>query len=170
MLKLVRGLLTLTMVAAAVGSIAVASSSSLAKAQSKESPLLALGGTWSGQGTINFNDGTKERIRCRSTYTPDDNGAKLKLELRCASDSYKFELNSNVAYDNGQISGNWSEASRNAAGDITGTASAGKIEVRAVGQTFAAFLNISTRGSSQSVSIKSPGSTMQEVQITLAKQ
>jgi hypothetical protein len=158
------------MVAAAVGSMALGSPGLQAKAQSKESPLLALGGSWSGQGTINFNDGTKERIRCRSTYTPDDTGAKLKLELRCASDSYKFELNGNVAYNDGQISGNWNETSRNAAGDITGTATAGKIEVRAVGQTFAAFLNINTRGSSQSVSIKSPGSTMQEVTITLAKQ
>ena len=162
MLKPATGIFTLTAVVAALafGSPALAQSS----------PLLALGGNWSGQGSINFNDGSKERIRCRSTYTPDATGAKLKLELRCASDSYKFELNGNVAYDNGQISGNWSELSRNAAGDITGTASGGKIEVRAVGQTFAAFLNINTRGSSQSVSIKSPGSTMQEVQITLAKQ
>lgn len=164
MLKPVTGFFAVT---AAVAALALGSPAS---AQPKESPLLALGGSWSGQGSINFNDGTKERIRCRSNYTPDGTGAKLKLELRCASDSYKFELNGNVAYENGQISGNWNETSRNAAGDITGTASAGKIEVRAVGQTFAAFLNISTRGSSQSVSIKSPGSTMQEVQITLAKQ
>ena len=164
MLKPVTGFFAVT---AAVAALAL---SSPANTQPKESPLLALGGSWSGQGSINFNDGTKERIRCRSNYTPDGAGAKLKLELRCASDSYKFELNGNVIYDNGQISGNWNETSRNAAGDITGTASATKIEVRAVGQTFAAFLNITTRGSSQSVSIKSPGSTMSEVQITLAKQ
>jgi hypothetical protein len=163
MLKPATGIFTLTAVLAAL------TFSSPAGAQPKESPLLALGGSWSGQGSINFNDGSKERIRCRSNYTPDATGTKLKLELRCASDSYKFDLNGNVAYDNGQITGNWSELSRNAAGDITGTASGGKIEVRAVGQTFAAFLNINTRGSSQSVSIKSPGSTMQEVQITLAR-
>ena len=164
----VRNFLTPTAIAAAL--MALALSGAPAKAQPKESPLLALGGSWSGQGSINFNDGTKERIRCRSNYTPDSTGAKLKLELRCASDSYKFELNSNVAYDNGQISGNWNETSRNAAGDISGTATPGRIEVRAVGQTFAAFLNIATRGTSQTVSIKSPGSTMSEVQITLAKQ
>jgi hypothetical protein len=164
MLKPATSILTLAAV------LAVLASGSPAKAQSKDSPLLALGGSWSGQGTINFNDGSKERIRCRSNYTPDAGGIRLKLELRCASDSYKFELNGNVAYDKGQITGNWSELSRNAAGDLTGTASGGKIEVRAVGQTFAAFLNINTRGSNQSVSIKSPGSTMQEVQITLARQ
>ena len=160
------GLLTLTTLVA-LWSLAAAPQ---ALAQSKDSPLLALGGSWSGQGSINFNDGTKERIRCRSNYTPDDSGNKLRLELRCASDSYKFELNGNVIYKDGQISGNWNETSRNAAGDITGTANAGHIDVRAVGQTFAAFLNINTRGSSQSVSIKSPGSTMSEVSITLAKQ
>ena len=163
MLKAATGIFTLTAVVAALAF------GSPANAQSRESPLVALGGGWSGQGSINFNDGSRERIRCRANYTPDATGTKLKLELRCASDSYKFELNGNVAYDKGQISGNWSELSRNAAGDITGTANGGKIEVRAVGQTFAAFLNINTRGSSQTVSIKSPGSTMQEVQITLAR-
>ena len=119
---------------------------------------------------ITVQNGSQERIRCRGTYKPNEAGNVLSLGLRCASDSYKFELNSNVAYDNGQISGNWNETSRNAAGDISGTATPGRIEVRAVGQTFAAFLNIATRGTSQTVSIKSPGSTMSEVQITLAKQ
>jgi hypothetical protein len=141
-----------------------------AVAQSKESPLLALGGNWTGNGTINFSDGSKERIRCRSSYVPDTDGNNLKLDLRCASDSYKFELHSSIVYNNGEITGMWNESTRSAAGNISGTASAGKIEVRAVGQTFAAFLNISTRGSSQSVSIKSPGSSMSEVSITLAKQ
>ena len=41
--------------------------------------------------------------------------------------------------------------------------------MRAIGQTFAALLLITTRSDSQTVSIKSPGSQMQEVAITLAK-
>jgi hypothetical protein len=165
MSKTVRTFAALTMIAAALWSFAPS-----AFAQSKESPLLALGGNWTGNGTILFSDGSKERIRCRSNYAPDAAGNNLRLELRCASDSYKFELNSNIVYSGGQVSGDWTETTRSAAGQISGTASPGKIEVRAVGQTFAAFLNINTRGSSQSISIKSPGSSMAETSITLAKQ
>ncbi len=165
MSKPVRIFVTLTMLAAALWSFAPE-----AGAQPKESPLLALGGNWTGNGTINFLDGTKERIRCRSSYTPDAAGNNLKLELRCASDSYKFELHSNLVYNGGEITGMWNETTSSAAGNVTGTASPGKIEVRAVSQTFAAFLNITTRGSSQSISIKSPGSSLQETVITLAKQ
>ena len=165
MSKLLKALLTVTMLGAGLGTLAQP-----ALAQSRESPLLLMAGSWSGQGSIDFSDGSKERIRCRSNYKPDESGSNLRLELRCASDSYKFELTGNVIYKDGQVSGNWNEASRNAAGDLTGTASGGHINVRAVGQTFAAFLNINTRGSSQSVSIKSPGSKMSEVVITLARQ
>jgi hypothetical protein len=164
-----RALVTLAILAAAAWSFAPELKAQ-PKTQPKESPLLSLAGNWTGQGAINFSDGSKERIRCRSHYVPDASGANLRLELRCASDSYKFELQSNIAYSNGEVTGDWTETTRSAAGNITGTASGNRIEVRAVGQTFAAFLNINTRGSSQSVSIKSPGSTMSEVAITLAKQ
>jgi hypothetical protein len=55
-----------------------------------------LAGSWAGSGTISFNSGTRERIRCRAQYAPGDGGTSLRLELRCASDSYKFELQSNL--------------------------------------------------------------------------
>ena len=170
MSKSLKTFLTKTLVAVTMLGVALGSLAQPALAQSKETPLQIMSGSWSGQGSIDFSDGSKERIRCRSNYKADDAGNNLKLELRCASDSYKFELLGNVVYSDGKVSGNWNEASRNAAGDLTGTASGGNINVRAVGKTFAAFLNISTRGSSQSVSIKSPGSKMSEVVITLAKQ
>lgn len=139
-----------------------------AQAQSR-SPLLALSGSWSGQGGIDFSDGHREPVRCRSNYRPNAAGSNLTFELRCASDSYQFQLQGDVAYENGRIAGNWSETSRNVVGEMSGTASPGHINVRAVGQSFAALLNINTRGSSQSVSIQSPGSRVSEVRITMAR-
>ena len=149
--------------------IAMLAMSSAAQAQDA-SPLLAMKGTWNGTGNITLSDGNKERIRCRSNYNPDGAGASMQLSLTCASDSYKFELASQVQYRNGQITGNWTETTRAQAGQLTGTASAGRVEVRAEGQTFAAFLNINTRGEQQSISIRSPGSAMQEVAISLNRQ
>lgn len=133
-------------------------------------PLNKLTGSWSGNGIITMNDGTRERIRCRASYQPGGmGGADTRIDLRCASDSYRFDLGSNVSYRDGQISGNWSEATRNAAGEISGTASSSRINVRAIGQTFAALISIGIRSDSQSVSIRSPGSTMSEVSITLSR-
>ena len=59
-------------------------------------PLTLMAGAWTGTGTITFSDGTRERLRCRSNYQPDAAGATMQLSLTCASDSYKFELASQV--------------------------------------------------------------------------
>jgi hypothetical protein len=158
---------TLRLLVGVVAAVVALAASFSSYAQDGGSPLTLMGGAWSGAGSISLSDGSRERIRCRSNYQPDASGATMRLVLTCASDSYKFDLSGNVSYNNGQISGSWSEASRNAAGNITGTARGGQIEARAEGQTFAAFLSISTRGDRQSVSIRAPGSTMQEVAITL---
>jgi len=140
-----------------------------AYAQDGGSPLTQMAGAWSGNGTITLSDGNRERIRCRSNYQPDASGTNMRLTLSCASDSYKFDLLGNVQYSNGQISGDWNEASRNAAGRISGTARGGQIEARVEGQTFAAFINLNTRGNQQNVSIRSPGSSMQEVAISMSR-
>ena len=131
-------------------------------------PLTKLEGNWSGNGTITLKDGSSERIRCRASYAGGATGT-TQIDLRCASDSYKFELSSQAAYSNGQISGNWTETTRSVAGQLQGTATPSKIDVRAIGQTFAALITISIRADSQSVSIRSPGSTMEEVAISLAR-
>jgi hypothetical protein len=128
-----------------------------------------LAGSWAGNGTISFNSGTRERIRCRAQYAPGDGGATVRLELRCASDSYKFELQSNLVANGTSISGTWGESTRNVFGIVTGNGTSGRIDVVARSPTFSAFLRVSTRGNRQNVSIQSPGSEMAEVAISLAR-
>ena len=130
-------------------------------------PFASLAGTWSGSGTVAISNGSKERIRCRSTYEVDSGGSKVQLQLRCASDSYKFELQGNVVYQNGEVRGNWSESTRHVAGNVTGSIKGSQIDVRAAGDTFTALLSLITRGDQQSISIQSPGSEMSEALITL---
>ena len=74
-----------------------------------EGPFAALPGSWSGTGIIALLNGTKERIRCRAAYRLGTSSVNLALELSCASDSYKFELQSNIAYSDQSISGSWFE-------------------------------------------------------------
>src|ERR1700740_2579406 len=89
-------------------------------------PFAGLDGTWSGNGTISLSDGSSERIRCRAVYKVDGSGLSLKQTLRCASDSYKFDLSSEVTSQGDRISGNWTEASRNIVGNLQGKAGGGQ--------------------------------------------
>lgn len=132
-------------------------------------PFAELAGTWSGGGTLTTGEGNAERLRCRATYDVDQAGSDLRLSIRCASQSYNFELAGNINYRDGRISGNWSESSQNAGGSISGRASAGHIEARASGQTFTANLAMTTKGNRQTISITSPGATISNVSLTLSR-
>jgi len=117
-------------------------------------PFVGLAGVWAGAGTVTLDDGSTERIRCRATYAVSDSGAGLNQTLLCASDSYKFDLSSNVASDNGALSGTWSESSKNISGILRGRGSNGSFEVIASSPGFSANIALTTHGNKQSVVIK----------------
>src|SRR5258707_15616785 len=120
-------------------------------------PFAGFDGTWSGNGTVSLSDGTVERIRCRADYKVNGSGLGLKQNLHCASDSYKFDLSSDVTSQGDRISGNWSEASRNIFGNLQGTAADGQIEGFVEASGFAANLTLRTNGNRQTVQINSKG-------------
>jgi hypothetical protein len=131
------------------------------------SPFAAMAGSWSGGGVLSTTDGMPERLRCRASYNVAGSGAQLRLNLRCASDSYNFDLASDVEYRGGAISGSWSEASRNASGTISGRAAGGRIEAFARGDSFSANLSLTTRGNRQTVSIRPQGTSITGVSLAL---
>jgi hypothetical protein len=128
-----------------------------------------LGGIWTGSGLIKMKDGAQERIRCHGNYVVETGGNNLRQELRCASDSYKFEMSTNIREISGQLAGNWSENTRHVAGRVAGTANSTTIQARAEGDTFTALLAVHTHGDRQSVTISSPGSAIAEVSILLTR-
>ncbi len=160
------GLSGQTIRAAAFGAV-LALSMPAGNAQSSN-PFVGFNGTWSGTGTVSLSDGTTERLRCKADYKVDGAGQNLKQSLRCASDSYKIDLSSDVTSQGGQISGNWSEASRNVFGDLHGTAGGGQIEVFVEANGFAANLTLRTAGNRQTVQISSKGE-IRGVNITMVK-
>ena len=130
-------------------------------------PFSVLSGKWEGAGSIAIS-GTNERIRCRANYQVASGGSAVALELRCASDSYKFELLGNVRYQDGEVRGDWSERTRGVAGQVSGRIKGDQIDVRVEGPNFIALLSLTTRGDRQSISIKTPsGSQVSEANITL---
>jgi hypothetical protein len=147
-------------------SAALVLSVSASRAQSR--PFAGLNGAWSGNGTISLSDGSTERIRCRADYKVDGTGLGLKQNLRCASDSYKFDLSSDVTSQGERISGNWSETSRNVFGNLQGTAGGGKIDLLVEAPGFTASLMLRTSGNRQTVQINSKGD-IRGVSITMVR-
>jgi hypothetical protein len=149
-------------------SIALLSFASSARAES--GPFAGLAGHWSGSGTISLGNGSRERIRCRAQYSVSVEGSRLQQSLRCASDSYRFDLSSDVMSLGGQLSGVWNEASRNMSGMLSGSARAGHFQVVVTSPSFSANLTLTTYGDRQSVEISAPpGGQLTAVSIALAR-
>ena len=131
-------------------------------------PFEALSGSWSGGGTITMSNGAKERIRCRAQYNVGGAGANVDLTLRCASDSFTFELQSNASYSTGAVTGTWSEKNLHVGGSIEGSGNGGSIKVRVSGP-ISASLALNTNANQQSISIQAPGTELQHVAISLSR-
>jgi hypothetical protein len=125
----------------------------------KGGPFTALSGYWSGGGTITLSNGSSERIRCKATYAVHPRGHALNQNLRCASDSYKLDIMSNVVSDAGAISGTWGEKTRNVSGHLSGHATHAEIRASVAGAGFSAHLDVRTQGNEQSVTIIPQGGT-----------
>ena len=79
----------------------------------------------------------------------------MQQTLTCASDSYKFNLTSNVVAQGSAVSGTWSETSRNINGSLEGRSGGGVFQVVASAPGFTANITLTTRGTKQSVVIRS---------------
>jgi hypothetical protein len=134
------------------------------------SPFFGLSGNWSGGGAIAMTNGATERIRCKATYAVNSTGRALNQSLRCASDSYRLEISSNIIFEGGAISGTWSEATRNVSGTVSGRATSAEIQARVAGGGFSASLAVRTHGDRQTVAITPHGGTdVASVSVTLRK-
>ncbi|TYL86432.1 hypothetical protein FXB38_08115 [Bradyrhizobium cytisi] len=136
---------------------------------SAASPFAAMAGSWSGSGVLSTTDGGQERLRCRATYNVANGSAQLGLNLRCASESYNFDLAGDVEYQAGAVSGSWREATRNASGTISGRASGDHVDAAARGDNFSANLSLTTRGGRQTVSIRPQGTNVTNVSLALER-
>jgi hypothetical protein len=140
---------------AAIALLAASASGTASHAQS--GPFAGMAGSWSGGGTVTLDDGSTERIRCRASYAVGAGGNGLNQNLLCASDSYKFDLRSNVMAEGGSLSGTWSESSRGVNGTLEGRGGNGTFQVLASAAGFNANISLTTRGNRQSVVITGEG-------------
>jgi hypothetical protein len=130
----------------------------LPPALAQSGPFAGFAGRWSGAGTLRPENGTAERIRCNANYSPGSTQREIDLQLRCASDSYNFDLTGQfTADDQNQISGRWTERSRGTGGTAVGNAQGDRLQLHIESAGFAADLVMVTRNRRQSVDIDSHG-------------
>jgi hypothetical protein len=128
-----------------------------------------LAGSWSGAGTVAVPDGPRERIRCRAIYTVAPDGLELHQGLRCASDSYSFDVSSTLLYKDGQVVGTWTERTRKASGRVSGSATGNEIRASVQGAGLSASLLFVMRGNRQTLSIRTDKPDLPSLAIELHK-
>lgn len=149
---------------AAVAFFLAAIAASATHAQS--SAFAGMAGTWSGGGTVTLDDGSSERIRCRAIYRVS--GASMDMSLTCASDAYRFNLLAAVVAAGGEVTGTWSETSRNIGGSIQGRGAGGSFQVIAQAAGFAASIGLKTAGNRQTIALRAD-SQFRAANISLSK-
>jgi hypothetical protein len=159
-----------SLAALALGAILVVPAGIERGAAQGTGPFAPLAGNWSGTGSVSFSSsGSHERLRCRAVYQAPDAGQTLALRLRCASDSYNFDLNGNLTHQGDAVSGQWIEFTRNITGSLSGRLSGASIQAVASAGIFSANLTLTTHGTKQSVSIRIQGTEVTEAAISLSK-
>ena len=88
--------------------------------------------------------------------------------LTCASDAYKFNLAADVVAAGGEVTGRWSESSRNIGGDIQGRGAGGSFQVVAQAAGFAANISLRTTGHKQQIALRAD-SQFRAANISLSK-
>lgn len=122
-------------------------------------PFADFDGNWTGTGTVRTAGNAPERIRCVATYRPRGSSQReVDLQLRCASDSYNFDLVGQFSANaNNEITGQWTERTRNTGGVAIGSGSGERLDVHVESAGFSAELALVTRNRRQSITIDSHG-------------
>lgn len=134
-----------------------------------EGPFSGLTGTWRGAAKVRLQSGNSETLKCYAYYSPKETGIELGLAIRCASASNKIELRAQLLAAGSKVSGRWEERTYNAAGDVSGSAQAGRLSLSIDGGAFRGSMAVRTNGGSQTVSIKTEGIALQGVNIDLSR-
>jgi len=131
-------------------------------------PFDGLEGVRTGDGMLTYATGTQERLSCRVQYV-QSNPNNLQQALRCAADSYNFQINAYFDSANGRLSGNWAELVNNVKGSVSGTVANGSIKGDLKGPGFNASLLVVTKGDRQTVNIQAPIEEIRAVSIEVRK-
>jgi hypothetical protein len=126
-------------------------------------------GGWSGAGQVVGTNGHRESIRCRAEYTEAKGGSALNQTIVCASESFKFNIQSYVEASGESVQGYWKEATRDVSGHVSGRILGGRFEGEFSATAFTAAISLASNGRTQAVSIQPRGGDISDVRIELRR-
>jgi hypothetical protein len=94
----------------------------------------------------------------------------VSQSLICASDSYRFEVQSDVVVNGRDVEGQWQETTRNARGKLVGQVADGQFVGNVSGPGFTAEISLRMAGGKQAVNITPHGSDVARVDIVLSRE
>lgn len=124
-------------------------------------------GAWSGSGRIRYDDGRTERVRCNAYYT--GSGERLRLAIRCRSDSTEVEIRGLLTRQGEELAGTWEERTFNASGKARGRLAGDRMSLSVSGGGFSGSMTVAYAGSQQVVTISTQGIGMQSVNVALSR-
>jgi hypothetical protein len=124
-------------------------------------------GSWSGSGQIRYDDGASEGIRCNAYYT--GSSERLRLAIRCRSDSTEVEIRGLLTRQGESLTGTWEERTFNASGEAKGRIQGDRMSLSIAGGGFSGSMSVAHAGSKQVVTINTQGIKMRSVNVTLGK-
>ena len=124
-------------------------------------------GSWSGSGQIRYDDGQSEGIRCTAYYTGGSD--RLRLAIRCRSDSTEVEIRGLLTRQGEKLAGTWEERTFNVSGEASGGVAGDKMSLSIAGGAFSGSMTVAYAGLRQVVTISTQGIRMRSVHVTLAK-
>jgi hypothetical protein len=134
------------------------------------SPWAKFLGNWRGTGEVIDSDGTREHISCRGKYSASSEGEALTLSVRCASDSYSFDIGSYLVATGNSVSGDWQEYSRKIEGHVTGRVGDGLLEGSIAGTSFTAETTVRISGRKQTLSLRTKGAQAVRAEVSLTRE
>jgi hypothetical protein len=115
--------------------------------------ILALAGRWAGAGTMVPASGPSETFRCVVTYFPNENGSRLRQNLRCKSASYQFDGATQLQIAAGKVTGRWQDKVNSLDGSLSGKVTPDGFLILLSGKFFDAKMTVVSSPCQQSVTI-----------------
>jgi hypothetical protein len=125
----------------------------------------ALGGEWSGSGTIRLSNGKSERIRCRGKADAGD--AMVHQRFSCASTGGSFSFSTSLKFSGNQVSGDWRGPDRS--GTLSGRATTASISLRLISDIGSGNLRATLSRCAQSLTVTGWSKEMRSLSVSLRK-
>ena len=130
-----------------------------------------LPGRWKGAGSVKFEGGSQESVKCIATYFLNDAGKSLQQNLRCSTlSSYKISARSELLVSGDKLAGTWVERNTGNEGTVAGKITSRGFNLSVTGAVFTAAMRVQMAGRcAQNIRILPTGLGVEQISIELRK-